>query len=118
MALAVLNNKEGIATKVDSCKQVDDDGELELWCEFAQKDVKPCCKWFTGENCSCKNCDNVSMPKTVAWFSYIFHHIEEDDLALEISVKICMVNSFQLKSCSILIINRSIQECSFRCSII
>ena len=42
LPLAVLNNKENIATKVDSCKQSDDgDGELDLWCDFAQKDVKP-----------------------------------------------------------------------------
>ena len=84
LALAVLNSKEDIARKVDCCKK-SDDGKLEIWCEFAQQDVTPWCKWFTGENCSCKTCENVSMPKATAWFAYIFHLIEEDDLALEIA---------------------------------
>jgi len=37
---------------------------------------------------SCKNCKSTCMLRMVAWFAYIFHLIEEDDLALEISEKL------------------------------
>ena len=64
------------------------DNGLEIWCEFSRKPVKPWCKWFTGKTCSCENCKSTSILRMVAWFAYLFHLIEEDNLALEISEKL------------------------------
>ena len=73
----------------DESDSANNDGdELGIWCELSRKSVKPGCKWFTGETCSCKRCDGASILKTVVWFAYVFHAIEEDDLALEISEKL------------------------------
>ena len=65
----------------------DDDGEL-IWCELSRRPVKPWCKWFSGETCSCKNCKSTCILRMVAWYAYLFHAIEEDDLTLMISEKL------------------------------
>ena len=89
LALAILKYKKAIATKVNSCKQSGGDGELQLWCAFAEEDVKPWCKWHSGEKCTCKDCTNVvTRTRMVAFFAYIFHLIEEDSLAMEIAQKL------------------------------
>ena len=87
MAASILKHKKAIAVKVDKCKQ-SPGGEFEIWCMFAEEKVNPWCKFFTGEKCSCERCENMSMPIMVVWTIYLFHLIEEDDLALEISEKL------------------------------
>ena len=106
LAAAVLKHKLSIISKVNRCKldgkdgdkgklsesededdDDDDDGD-EIWCELSQRPVKPWCKWFSGATCNCKNCNSTCILRMVAWFAYVFHAIEEDDLALEISEKL------------------------------
>ena len=79
MAASILKHKKAIAVKVDKCKQ-SPGGEFEIWCMFAEEKVKPWCKFFTGEKCSCETCETMSMPIMVVWTIYLFHLIEEDDL--------------------------------------
>ena len=91
LAAAVLKHIQAITNKVEICERKSDVGEdehFEIWCDFAQQDVNPWCKWSTGKNCGCDNCENKSMPKVVAYFAYIFYLIEENDLALEIAEKV------------------------------
>ena len=95
LAAAILKNKRMIISKVTRCKldgnvgeisskkgklsahdYDGDNDELEIWCEFARKPVKPWCKWFKGETCHCENCEGACILKMVAWFAYIFHMIE------------------------------------------
>tara|TARA_Y100000296_G_scaffold83721_1_gene115398 strand:- start:13 stop:1059 length:1047 start_codon:yes stop_codon:yes gene_type:complete len=104
LAAAVLKHKVSIILKVNRCKldgkdddkrklsesdddEDDDDGD-EIWCELSQRPVKPWCKWFSGETCNCKNCKSTCILRMVAWFAYVFHAIEEDDLASKISEKL------------------------------
>ena len=35
--------------------------------------------------CNCKNCKSTCILRMVAWFAYVFHAIEEDDLAMMIT---------------------------------
>ena len=100
LAAAILDNKQMIISKVTTCKldgeisskktstYGDDNDESRIWCEFARKPVKPWCKWFKGETCHCENCEGACILKMVAWFTYLFHMIEEDELAMEIIEKL------------------------------
>ena len=99
LASSILKHKLSIISKVNRCKldnkdndldgeSDDDNDELEIWCELSQKPVKPWCKWFTGETCNCKNCKSTCMLRMVAWYAYLFHFIEEDDLTMMISEKL------------------------------
>ena len=88
MAVANLKHKKAITIKSNSCKPSSDEDDLDLWCEFVKKDKNPWCKLFTGEKCSCEDCENNSLPKLVTLFVYIFHLIDKDCLVQEIVEKL------------------------------
>ena len=80
---AIEKNKDSITESVVSCRRDDDDG-LNLWCTMAQRDVKPRCKWFTGDECACNECKGTSLLKKVRHFAEIFHAMENDDVVQKI----------------------------------
>ena len=89
IAVAILKHKKAITIKSNSCKPSTDEDGIDLWCEFVNKDAEPWCTLFTGEKCSCKDCENlVSLPKCVAVFVYIFHLMDNDYLIQEIVEKL------------------------------
>ena len=89
IAVAILKHKNAITLKSNSCKpSTEDEDDLDLWCDLIKNDAESWCRWNTGEKCSCNDCGNMSLPKMVALFVYLFHLMDKDCLVQMILEKI------------------------------
>ena len=88
LAVAIVKNKEAIKLKISNCgdKSSSEEEELGIWCKFAKKrdDWDSCCKWFLKHDCDCGDCPNIGIPKVVAWFAWVFHLMDKNDLVQKI----------------------------------
>ena len=87
LAESIGNNKEAIKFKISDCSDIPSTEEIGIWCKFAkyQDDWNSCCKWIFKHDCRRNTCPTLGVPKVIAWFGYLLHLMNENDLIQNIA---------------------------------